>query len=441
MNEITTIGLDTAKSVFQVHGVNAEGDAVVRRHIDWPTFTPPRWPSFTPPLTPLHWTRSHRSFFTSFDLGSTLPPNLNLGDGMEWLWSIVTAIVGWLLGLWQSAQDRKRGVEEGAQAAFDMELALVGWFLLERDQKRLKAAFKDVDLTDTKQVRDVAEIIGNIYAEIIRREAFNDARVNNVSPHDRESWRRAFDEDMPPVGYEQGYLQGIRDVLKGASKVAPDILHPDALISFELWAKRERNIGFSWVDGKSIGRQLMIYPSNLTHEAATDRKSASEERKSIDTLSDAWAAASDENNDPERSLAALDFIIVHETEEANLKVAHYNRANIKIRQGRIDEALTDLTRCIGYHHYEALTDSAYARRTEIHETQLTLSAAIDECTQELCVWEGSHFAYYYRAAAHVLNGDKESAVADYTGAIRHAPDSIKSFERPPDERCLDLAYN
>src|SRR5680860_494453 len=33
MNDITTIGLDTAKSVFQVHGVNAEGETVVRRQL------------------------------------------------------------------------------------------------------------------------------------------------------------------------------------------------------------------------------------------------------------------------------------------------------------------------------------------------------------------------------------------------------------------------
>ena len=31
MNDITTIGLDTAKSVFQVHGVNADGEVVLRR--------------------------------------------------------------------------------------------------------------------------------------------------------------------------------------------------------------------------------------------------------------------------------------------------------------------------------------------------------------------------------------------------------------------------
>ena len=33
MNEITTIGLDTAKSVFQVHGVDADNEVVLRRQL------------------------------------------------------------------------------------------------------------------------------------------------------------------------------------------------------------------------------------------------------------------------------------------------------------------------------------------------------------------------------------------------------------------------
>ncbi len=31
MNEVTTIGIDLAKSVFQVHGVDASGKTVIRR--------------------------------------------------------------------------------------------------------------------------------------------------------------------------------------------------------------------------------------------------------------------------------------------------------------------------------------------------------------------------------------------------------------------------
>ena len=33
MKDITTIGLDTAKSVFQVHGVDMKGETVLRRQL------------------------------------------------------------------------------------------------------------------------------------------------------------------------------------------------------------------------------------------------------------------------------------------------------------------------------------------------------------------------------------------------------------------------
>ncbi len=33
MNEVTTIGLDLAKNVFQVHGVDASGETVIRRQL------------------------------------------------------------------------------------------------------------------------------------------------------------------------------------------------------------------------------------------------------------------------------------------------------------------------------------------------------------------------------------------------------------------------
>ena len=33
MKEVTTVGIDIAKSVFQVHGVNAVGDIVIRRKL------------------------------------------------------------------------------------------------------------------------------------------------------------------------------------------------------------------------------------------------------------------------------------------------------------------------------------------------------------------------------------------------------------------------
>jgi transposase len=50
MVEIITIGLDIAKSVFQVHGVNASGSVVVRRQLRRARIT-----------VPVHLTRQPRS--------------------------------------------------------------------------------------------------------------------------------------------------------------------------------------------------------------------------------------------------------------------------------------------------------------------------------------------------------------------------------------------
>jgi transposase len=33
VEQVTTIGLDIAKSVFQVHGINADGQVVIRRRL------------------------------------------------------------------------------------------------------------------------------------------------------------------------------------------------------------------------------------------------------------------------------------------------------------------------------------------------------------------------------------------------------------------------
>ena len=42
MQALTTIGLDIAKSVFQVHGTDAEGQVIIRRQLRGATF----WLSF-----------------------------------------------------------------------------------------------------------------------------------------------------------------------------------------------------------------------------------------------------------------------------------------------------------------------------------------------------------------------------------------------------------
>jgi hypothetical protein len=49
MGEVTTIGLDLAKHVFQVHGVDAEGATVLRKLRPSATISACRSPSARPP--------------------------------------------------------------------------------------------------------------------------------------------------------------------------------------------------------------------------------------------------------------------------------------------------------------------------------------------------------------------------------------------------------
>jgi len=203
---------------------------------------------------------------------------------MEWLWSFVTAIVGWWIGHRQKAEDRKRAIEEGAQSAFNIEHGLVS-FLLERDRQRLKDAFNDVDLSDTKQVRAVAQVAGELYAEIIRRDAFGDARVSNFSQHDRDSWRRAFDQPMPSVGYQQGYLQAIKDIISGAEEYAPKYF--DEVVAKDLIAGIDQSqrkftgppagIYLDAYDpnGKVLGAKLLVDVVSRTFDRAEKERGAS----------------------------------------------------------------------------------------------------------------------------------------------------------------------
>jgi transposase len=62
MQTITTIGLDIAKSVFQVHGVNAGGEMVIRRQIA--SIAVARLPSRVLPRNNQHsrWTRLEKVY-------------------------------------------------------------------------------------------------------------------------------------------------------------------------------------------------------------------------------------------------------------------------------------------------------------------------------------------------------------------------------------------
>jgi hypothetical protein len=132
---------------------------------------------------------------------------------------MIGASLVWILSR-SSTEGRARGVEEGSNAAFTLGDEL-GHIALDRDRARLRNIFAGANLKDTAEVRKAAESAAKVYAEIIRRQAFEDAREGNISAVDRAAWKRAFDTEMPAVGYAQGYQQAINDVVSGATEAAP----------------------------------------------------------------------------------------------------------------------------------------------------------------------------------------------------------------------------
>jgi hypothetical protein len=50
MQAVTTVGLNIAKSVFQIHGVDLKGNVIIRRKLKRRlpgVYSPPFWPSAT----------------------------------------------------------------------------------------------------------------------------------------------------------------------------------------------------------------------------------------------------------------------------------------------------------------------------------------------------------------------------------------------------------
>jgi hypothetical protein len=75
MQTVTTIGLDIAKSVFQVHGVNADGNMVLRRQLK--RRPSPIQPMVRAPRTSrlwLHHLRGRPAFFRPFALAEGVEP-------------------------------------------------------------------------------------------------------------------------------------------------------------------------------------------------------------------------------------------------------------------------------------------------------------------------------------------------------------------------------
>jgi len=110
---------------------------------------------------------------------------------MEFALAIIFAYLAWLIG-------RRQGIELGAQAAFEVEGGLNTGFLT-CDRNLLVSIFSEVEWDDPESISKVAQLFGEAYYLIIRRDAFCDVQLNSFTDADRAEWERAFSEDMPSI--------------------------------------------------------------------------------------------------------------------------------------------------------------------------------------------------------------------------------------------------
>lgn len=187
---------------------------------------------------------------------------------MEWLVSVFTGFLGWLIGHLESTAQRRRGIEEGAQAVlFGIEHGLTGGVTPPSDQQLLKPIFSNVPMHDPVSVREAALSAGQAYYRLIRRDAFEDCRRADFAEADRVEWKRAFGKDMPPLAYDQGYLQAIKDVISGATDRGRKFFEADVVTEMMDWLdKSQREFAgapaFIYLDhykpdGKLLGAELL----------------------------------------------------------------------------------------------------------------------------------------------------------------------------------------
>jgi len=108
---------------------------------------------------------------------------------MEFALAIIFAYFAWLIG-------RRQGIEQGARSAFDIEAGLDS-SLLTCDRNLLASIFCQVAWDDPDSIRKVAQLVGEAYYLIIRRDAFSDWQSKSVTEADLGEWERAFSEEMP----------------------------------------------------------------------------------------------------------------------------------------------------------------------------------------------------------------------------------------------------
>lgn len=124
---------------------------------------------------------------------------------------IFVVATGWL--------SRRKGIEEGAQAALKIENGLT-FMPTETDREPFEEIYRGVVWHDPKSISNATLEAGKTYEMIIRRGAIEDVHMDNISEADKDEWKRFIGKDMPPVSYDQGYLQAIKDVIAGTSETA-----------------------------------------------------------------------------------------------------------------------------------------------------------------------------------------------------------------------------
>jgi tetratricopeptide (TPR) repeat protein len=103
----------------------------------------------------------------------------------------------------------------------------------------------------------------------------------------------------------------------------------------------------------------------------------------------------------------------------HFNAARYNRANVLMKLGRLDDALTDLSCVI---HFEPVHADAYKSRGLAHLDLKFFDKAIGDLTESIRLNASSVSAHVARGRALEAGGDLASAVRDYSTALATPPD-------------------
>ena len=185
---------------------------------------------------------------------------------MEWYISLPVVMVFGVAALLIQRTAYRQGVEVGSHAAFSIESELVGTRLLEKDQSRLRRIFQGADRRKPEEIRRAALEAGKAYRGILRRTAIEDCQYDDFDDIDRYEWKQIHGGAIPPISYNAGYLQAVKDVITGAAETATKYFEKDGVDKLsERLDQSQRTfsgppaymyLGYS-PDGKTLGEELI----------------------------------------------------------------------------------------------------------------------------------------------------------------------------------------